>query len=218
MKRKDFYLNVVKLVAKNRHLHNKVPKFRDVNAVLEAVKEDISVLDFAAKSIRDKDPRLAFIYDNVYTLKNIFNSPERYLGLTTEFFKHKDFIDVAKGVVKQSLKNSLAKVEGVNDDYVETVKKLINAIENKTNKEYKKIELEKEQEEARRIEKEKMLSKNKENREKAIELIEGFNLETKNITETDDLVQPSKIKFVKDDDEHENKVPVKNDDGRSSGN
>ena len=190
MKRKDYYLNVVKLVAKNPNLYKKVPKFGNANAVLEAAKEDINVLRFIDKSLKKTNPEIGFIYDNAGEFFDIYKNPGKFLSLQTEYFRHKDFIDVAMGVVKNSLKRSVAKVKNVSDDYVESVKRLLNSIENKANKEFKQIEeekierekqiqLEKEQEEVRRKEEDEKSLRMKENKEKTIELIEGFDLKTK---------------------------------------
>lgn len=170
---------------------------KDKEFLLAAVKENPYAILYAASSLIETDPEIAFIYKNRNVLIIIYATPEKFLDLPTEIFNHKDFIDVAIGVVKNSLKRSVAKVKNVSDDYVESVKSLLNSIENKANKEFKQIEeekierekliqLEKEQEEVRRKEEDEKSLRMKENKEKAIELIEGFNLETKTAVKTDD--------------------------------
>lgn len=215
MKKKDLYLKAVNL---NPDLYKKLPKFRDVNAVLEAAKEDYRVIYHVANSLRKTNPEINFIYDNADKIFYIYENPENFLKLHTGYFRHKDFIDVATGAVKQSLKNSVEKEEGVSDNYLEIVKKLLDDIDDKTIREYEKIKLEKEEEEARRKEEDEKSLRMKENKEKLIELIEGFDSKKKNMTEGDDPEQPYKIKLVEDDEteeEDESRVLRDIDDGRN---
>ena len=214
-KKKDLYLKAVNL---NPDLYKKLPKFRDVNVVLEAAKEDYRVIYHVADSLIKTNPEIGFICYNANKIFYIHEHPEEFLRLQTEYFRHKDFIDVAMGAVKQSLKNSVEKEEGVSDKYLETVKKLLDAINDKTIREYEKVQLEKEQEEVKRKEENEKSLRMKENKEKLIELIEGFDSKKKNMTEGDDPEQPYKIKLVEDDEteeEDESKVLRDIDDGRN---